>query len=229
MNMEYRKEKNIYKTRMERKAREVAIRNYWKHRGTAIAWGVALIGIGLFTGWVSYLFSLKHADAMPTSVEVAIEQPIPNSEVPIHADFNIYLNGKAYDFSRAKYQSIEGDGLGESVHLHDMNGHVMHIHKHGASLRDFFSSLGIELMEKCLTLDAGQKFCNKNEKTLKLFVNGSINTDFERYQIKDNDKILISFGEDTNAAIAKQISSIASDACVYSKKCPAPKGFKDTE
>ena len=229
MNMEDRKEKTPYEMRMEQKAYETTIRNYWKHRGTAIAWGVAIIGIGLLTGWASYLFSLKHADTMPTSVEVAAEQPISNSEVHIHADFKVYLNGNAHDFSQAKYQSFERDGLSESVHLHDINGHVMHIHKNEVSVRDFFSSLGIEFIEKCLTLDAGQKFCNKNGKTLKLFVNGSANTDFERYRIRDLDKILISFGEDMDATIAKQIASISSDSCIYSKKCPAPKGFKDTE
>lgn len=227
--MEYWKEKTPYEIKMERKAREAAIRNYWKHRGTAIAWGVALIGIGLLTGFASYLFALRQADTAEKNAEITVEQPIQNPEVHIHADFKVYLNGKAYDFSEIKYQSTEEHKLSESVHLHDKNGRVMHIHNNGATLRDFFSSLGIELIEKCLTLDTGQKFCNKNGKTLKFFVNGQVNVDFERYQMKDLDKILISFGEDTDATIAKQITFITSEACIYSKKCPAPKGFKDTE
>ncbi len=60
-------------------------------------------------------------------------------EVHIHADFKVYINDKQIDFSVSKYQL-----QAKSVHVEDGIGEVVHIHKKGITIGDFFETLGIE-------------------------------------------------------------------------------------
>jgi len=137
-----------------------------------------------------------------------------------HFDLGIVINGKSLDLSQKKYQSEEGAELNEWIHLHDGNGKVVHIHKKGTELSDLFNSLKIILNDECLTLDTGEKYCTGNGRTLRMFVNGDESTEFESYEPKDLDRILITYGSESSDALKKQVDSVSSDACIYSKTCP---------
>ena len=81
--------------------------------------------------------------------------------------------------------------------------------------------LGSELTPTCLTLDDGKKYCTDGTKSLKLYVNGkAISDQFGDYQPQDLDRILISFGSETEARLAQQRDSVADKACIYSETCP---------
>jgi protein-disulfide isomerase len=137
-----------------------------------------------------------------------------------HFDLKVILNGKAVDFSLAKYQSKKDHELNEGIHMHDGNGEVVHLHRKDMKLNDFFNSIKIALNNECFTLDTGSRYCDGNGKTLKMFVNGKENKDFENYVPQDLDRILISFGSETGSVLQKQIDSVSDKACIYSLKCP---------
>lgn len=140
-------------------------------------------------------------------------------DVHVHADFKVYLNNEAVNFSQDKYMSTANNTLNNFVHLHDGDGEVIHVHISGVTLGEFFSSLGMAFNSTCFTFEE-QVFCNEGDKTLKLFVNGQSSSDFQRYLIHDLDRILISYGSGSETSLAQQLNSITDKACIQSLKCP---------
>lgn len=141
-------------------------------------------------------------------------------EYHTHADFIVYVNGTPVDFSKAKYQSNKESKRDEWVHLHDGNGKVIHVHKEGITLRYFFSTLGMVLTSDCFGLDTGERYCTGGGKVLTLFVNGE-RKNISDYQMRDLDRVLLTFGNDTEATMTAQVASVSDTACIFSGKCPA--------
>ncbi len=140
----------------------------------------------------------------------------------IHADFKVVLDGKTVDFNRAEYMETPYNALSEKGHLHGFNPSVLHIEEKGGTFKDFFESIGMRLDSACF-YDGSGYFCAGNGKRLAMYVNGAQNTEFEKYEPKDLDRILIYYGNGVPAPQA--LDGITSQACIYSKKCPAPEGF----
>src|SRR5438552_3152496 len=90
---------------------------------------VGIVAIVLIAGAI-----LVYA-VMPPSIA---KNPDPNHT---HADFAMWMNGRKWNFSAAKYMSTTGHDLDEYMHMHDGNGHVVHMHKPGLPLSEFFTSL----------------------------------------------------------------------------------------
>lgn len=125
-------------------------------------------------------------------------------EFHIHADFMVYINDKAIDFSVPMYQLQD-----KSVHVEDGIGDVVHIHKMGITMGYFFETLGVEFNKSCITIPVEGSYCNENDKELRFFVNNIENDEFESYEIKDLDKILVSYGEGDIKEQLKSITSLA--------------------
>ncbi len=145
----------------------------------------------------------------------------------------------------------------EYLHLHDGNGHVIHMHKQGLSIGDFFASIGLPMTDQCLTLDEGQmkKFaavaeaekapgysgptiffgadrevCTGAMFQWQMFVNGKEQPFDPSYQPKDMDQILLSYnnGDTEQTQVKRELKALTDDACMYSKTCPW-KGDPPTE
>ncbi len=154
------------------------------------------------------------------------QQPILGG-IHIHADFKVYLNDAAYNFSQAKYMSEENSThkLSPFIHLHDLNGGVIHQHISNINLGYLFKSLNMTFNSTCFGLDNGTNYCNNGNNTIKMYVkhNGSTweqSNDFGTYQFQDLDKILISYGFDNSSQINNQEGSVTDLSCMYSNKCP---------
>jgi hypothetical protein len=160
---------------------------------------------------VVVFFSLIFLDPTPQQIGVV-------GEVHEHADFKVYLDGVAYNFSQEKYMSRQDNILSNFIHLHDMKGTLIHKHARGATLGLFFESLGMKFDNRCFILDDGTAYCNTDKKTLRMYVNGKINYIFEAYELHDLDRILISYGTDDE--IQEQFASVPDKACIESGKCP---------
>src|SRR3989338_10382337 len=140
--------------------------------------------------------------------------PDPNH---IHADFAVWIDGKQLDFSGEEFMSeeltpeqeeqskhetgsLDAQALRKYLHLHDGNGHVIHIHKPGLMLLDFFGTLKIGFSEKCYSSGipgADGEECS--EHPFRLFVNGverPMDDIFLSYVFADEDKILITTAVD---------------------------------
>ncbi len=156
--------------------------------------------------------------------------PVPNADPNhTHADFAVWVNGAQLDFSAPELMSGSStdanhdneEGLRKFLHLHDGIGFVVHRHKPGLTLKDFFDTLQVGFTDTCYAsfapLADGQE-CG--ETLFRMFVNGIEQKPFDlAYDFADGDKILI-----TNAAadedVQKQLKSMTDDACKYSKTCP---------
>ncbi|MBI4143557.1 hypothetical protein HY487_01590 [Candidatus Woesearchaeota archaeon] len=134
----------------------------------------------------------------------------PLRSTHLHADIKVYINGKTIDFSQRKYQLAS-----RFIHFEDGIGDVMHIHATGHTLGHLFKSLGIDFNSNCVAFE-GQEYCNNGDKKLKFYVNGKLNSQFDNYVIRDLDKYLISYGDENESGIQKQLSSITNLAPEYS-------------
>ncbi len=121
-----------------------------------------------------------------------------------HFDLKVYIDGKPMDFSKTRYQLKSA-----YIHLEEGIGEVVHIHATGITLQHFFNTIEITLNENCMTVDAN-KMCSVGGKTLRYYANGKLIEEKEDYVPKDFDKILITYGDETEAEIQQQIASLTS-------------------
>ena len=132
--------------------------------------------------------------------------------VHLHADVKVYINGKPIDFSQRKYQLAA-----RFIHFEDGIGDVIHTHATGLAMGHLFKSLGMDFNGNCIIVE-GNNYCNEDNKTLKFYVNGQLNNQFNNYVIKDLGKILVSYGSESEAEIQKQLNSITNLAPRYSSQ-----------
>lgn len=134
----------------------------------------------------------------------AIVRPGPVGSAHEHAVLVIFLEGKPMEvFHQPKYQLVD-----DRVHFEDGDGFTVHTHARSVTLRYFFETLKMRFSYESLVLDDGRSFVPQDNKTLKLYVNRLVNTQYENYVIKDRDRILISFGNDDQTEIARQLDYV---------------------
>jgi len=121
-----------------------------------------------------------------------------------HASLVVFINGERINLAQEKYMLRD-----KFIHLEDGNGVIVHKHATGATLQYFFSTLGMELTNQCLTLDTGMQYCNsKDWKKLKIIVNGKEIIDIDSYEPRHKDKILIDYGNDSAGEIMFKFNNV---------------------
>ena len=128
----------------------------------------------------------------------------------LHADVKVYINGQSIDFSQRKYQLASS-----FIHFEEGVGDVIHTHATGLTIGYMFKSLGVDFNNNCIVFEK-ENYCNDNDRKLKFYVNGQLNNEFYSYVIKDLNKILISYGNEDESEIQKQLDSITNLAPKYS-------------
>lgn len=141
-------------------------------------------------------------------------------EVHVHSDFIVYLDGQQYDLTADKYQTTNTHSNHAHIHLHDNVGHVIHRHEHNVTLGEFFNSLGFGLTNDCITTDTNQTFCTDETNQLLLFVNGKTEADIVEYVNKEEDELLLFYGDPEDTVIPNLLEEIPDDSCYYSGTCP---------
>lgn len=136
----------------------------------------------------------------------------PLRSAHLHADVKVYINGKAVDFSQRKYQLTT-----DFIHFEEGIGDVTHTHATGLTLGHLLNSVGIKLGDGCINFE-GNDYCNGNNKTIKLYINGKPNGELSSYEIRDLDRLLVSYGDEGEEAIKKQLDSVTNLAQKYSGK-----------
>lgn len=158
-----------------------------------------------------------------------VENPDPNHT---HADFSVWVNGEHLDFSAAELMSGAPDAehpegehapqLHKYLHLHDGNGTVVHRHKPGLTLQEFFASLQVGFEESCYVSFAPMadgQICDEDGNPWRMFVNGEEQPFDLSYVFTDLDRILLTTSAEQED-IDKQLAGITDDACLYSQTCP---------
>ncbi len=185
-----------------------------------------------------------------------VKNPDPNHT---HADFAVWINGVQMDFSADKYMSappvktsfISGIPVAEAhgdedegaalpgrdyLHLHDGNGHVIHRHKPGLTIFDFFHSLGMTTRVKksdqdyfCINFSQlPQETCESPWHSFMVYTNdpaeGGARFLKDDYLFNDGDQILIIVDDASSSDYISKAheawTHMTDDACKYSKTCP---------
>ena len=58
-----------------------------------------------------------------------------------------------------------------------------------------FTSIGLEITPDCIGGKVGKLYCVDDDSSLTFMINGKYHADVMSYEIRHNDRILISFGE----------------------------------
>lgn len=165
----------------------------------------------------------------PTFNETLTRRLPPGENIPLeipnrpfyhaHADFKIFLDGKEFSFNKSSF-----DVANRYIHLHLSNpdgDKVIHVEgMENITLSIFFESLGLKFNASCFILDTGESYCNTLEKRIRFFVNNKENFQFDFYEPRNIDRILITYGNENDGEIMKQMENVTDYACIYSNRCP---------
>lgn len=183
----------------------------------------------------------------------AAVNPDPNHT---HMDFAVWIKGEKIDFSGERYMSeapvsFEAEDSfffdnayaheeeaavvnpkRKYLHLHDGNGNVIHSHKPGQTIGDFFDSIDVVISKEglnlCMKIPDHEIACEDevNHYHWVFVVNGEQQPFFDtNYVLKDLDKLLIILPRYTDderweVALETYKKLLTDDACLYSRTCP---------
>lgn len=153
-----------------------------------------------------------------------------NQAVHQHADFAVFIRGQQFDFNQPQFVSDEHHEEDPYVHIHAPRYTVVHVHKAGVTWDYFLNTLGFKLDDPsfkgvtpdrtCLTLPGGEKLCQTATETFKFYVNGVKVDGVSNTGIYDLDRVLISYGNESDAdVVAQQLPKVTDQSCIPSERC----------
>ena len=137
------------------------------------------------------------------SSSYSLELTQTSPQAPIQANFLIFTNGTKRDFSDPRYQSQS-----EDVFLSFESPTRITVAKPGVTWQDFFNTLPMKLSAECLTTGTGQEFCSGEKGQLRFLLNGKVTPDALSQEVKQDDRLLITFGKESELALRKQFEQI---------------------
>lgn len=140
---------------------------------------------------------LEVAQHQPTST------PLQMQPVDKQASFAIYTNGTFRIFTASMYHNLSDD-----VFIEASNPNIIKIKKTGITWYDFFSSLPFKLTHECLTTGTRETYCTNKDKALTFYLNGEKEAQILDRVIRDRDKLLITYGNESVASIKKQLEKV---------------------
>jgi len=186
--------------RKERREREAKRENYAsqrsseKRKNTLIAVAVLAV-IALIVGYAAYQFATM-TETAPGGPENAGALGSEHS----HTGILVKIFGDTFDFSSPSYQLKN-----RWIHFEGNDGTTLHKHATGVNMGYLFDSLAIGLDKECFVFPNENDYCNTDTYSLKFFVNGEQVDGIVDYVPMDDDKILISFGDETPEEIESQL------------------------
>ena len=120
-----------------------------------------------------------------------------------HVAFKLFINNQIIDFSQPKYQLKS-----QYVHFEGGDGNTIHKHATNIDIGFLFETIGMKFTNQCVVLDNGTQYCNDGSNILKFYVNGFKNDKYNNYLLKDNDRVLMSYGSEGQEQIAEQQKSL---------------------
>lgn len=195
--------------RKERREREekresyASQRSFEKKRNTLIAIGVFAV-VGVIVGYSVYLFATMSQTAPGGPPDAG-----PLGSEHSHAGILVKIFGDTFDFSAPAYQ-IKSSW----IHFEGNDGSTIHKHATGVKTGYLFETLRLGVDDKCFEFQDGRSFCTNDEYELRFFVNEEQVKDIREYEIKEGDKILISYGAETPEEIESQLLELQAQQLV---------------
>lgn len=124
---------------------------------------------------------------------------LPKTPIHWHPQLTIYINGQqqtipanvGITIGKATDFSVSGMQM-SPIHTHDPTG-VLHMEQMRPTDRTMKLGYFFEVWEKKFDSECIFEYCNDGNKSVKMFVNGQPNYDFENYIPKDEDDIVIKY------------------------------------
>ena len=125
----------------------------------------------------------------------------------IHASILVSIFGDKFDFSTPNYQVKT-----PWIHFENQDGDTIHRHSTGVELEFLFNSMKIATDENCFVFPDGRQFCTNEDYSLKFYINQQLVEDIRKYVIQEDDRILITYGNEDQLAIDKQLAELNAQA-----------------
>ena len=185
--------------RREKREDFVAKRSQQKRKNTLLAVGILGL-IGLIVGYASFTFVTTPVGAPGSPPGAGIL-----GDEHEHASVLVRIFGDKFDFAATTYQ-IKSSW----IHFEESDGNTVHRHSSGVTLGWLFDTLNILIDEDCYNFADGRQFCTNEDYSLKYFINGDRVNSIHDYVVQDDDRILISYGGETEIQINQQLNELDS-------------------
>ncbi len=109
-----------------------------------------------------------------------------------HAAIAVFVDGVQLNFGMPIFQLQS-----KYIHFENNNPYLIHKHATNVPLEMLFASFGLEVTSQCIkhSLLSSQMLCTDSGKSMAFLINGKYYSDISSYEIKHDDRILISFGD----------------------------------
>ena len=185
--------------RREKREDFVAKRSHQKRKSTLLAVGILGL-IGLIVGYASFTFVTTPVGAPGSPPGAGIL-----GDEHEHASVLVRIFGDKFDFAATTYQ-IKSSW----IHFEESDGNTVHRHSSGVTLDWLFDTLNILIDEDCYNFADGRQFCTNEDYSLKYFINGDRVNSIHDYVVQDDDRILISYGGETEEQMNQQLNELDS-------------------
>lgn len=130
-----------------------------------------------------------------------------------HAIMVVKIFGEEINFARPNFQLQS-----KWIHFENENGYTIHRHAKDVSLGFLFKTLNMNVGKDCILTHYGKEFCSNDDFALLFFINGNKVDDLSNYIIKENDRILILYGNESQEKIENYLQEINSKELFPEKK-----------
>jgi len=149
-----------------------------------------------------------------------------------HANFAVYINGQRETFaSPTYYQEVAACAVNgpiqpeQRAHMHDNINSLVHVHDDGVTWGQFFENLGWYVGPDFIQAHGGTMYKADGDSKLHIMLNGDDFTGLAPIAdqvIGDRDRLLVSFGDLTDAQLQQEYKTVPSTAKHYDEtKDPA--------
>ncbi|KAG2473337.1 MAG: hypothetical protein NPMRTH4_1440002 [Nitrosopumilales archaeon] len=189
--------KKARKEREEKRESFAATRSKQKRKTTLIAAGIFGV-IAVIVGFSVYQF-INFSGSTPGAPPGAGILGDEHDHIPIL----VRIFGDKFDFTSPAFQ-IKSSW----IHFEGQDGDTIHRHSSGVTLGYLFETLGISLSDECYVFPNGREFCTNDDYSLKFFINHQPVSNLSDYVGKEDERILISYGNETPEQIDEQLAEL---------------------
>ena len=191
--------KKARKEREEERESFATKRTKEKRKHTLIAIGI-IAGIAVIVGVSVYNFAnlTQTAPGAPPGAGVLGDEHV-------HSSMLVKIFGDTFDFSQPTYQVKSS-----WIHFEAQDGTTVHRHSTGVTFGYLFDTLKIKLTDDCFVFPDRREFCTNDDYSLKFYVNHAPVPSLIDYVFKDQDRILISYGNENQTQIDAQLTQLDS-------------------
>lgn len=190
------KNKDNHEKREERRERFADKQQKQKRKNMLIGIGVLAV-VATIVGYASWHF----IEGTATTLEFG---RLGNDHQ--HASILVRVHGDKFDFSLQDYQVKN-----PFIHFEGLDGETIHRHATNVPLGFLFDTIKIGLTDDCFIFpDRSERytFCTDSDYSLKFYINHRQVDSIKDYVIQEGDRILISYGNQSQEEIDEQLREL---------------------